>query len=236
MKRRRVILCGVLAGAVCAWAQDSTMSGDSLSAAQPLGSKASGVSSLAVADLEAQGVKESDAAVVAEQLRFELMKDSRIRMIERSQMEAILKEQGFQETGCTNEACGVEMGQLLGVRNMVIGSVGAAGSYTVLSVRVLDVRTGQVAVSSSQRTKGGIDQVLESGIGAAAGDLIKGLFADTSTSAPKSAGKRRALRNAFLFGGGAAVLLGGGITAAILLSKDEPATESTDPNTRIELP
>ncbi len=112
---------------------------------------------IAVSDLMAQGIKENEAAVVSEQLRAQLLKDSRIRMVERNQMQEILKEQGFQQTGCTSDQCAVEAGQLLGVRNMIVGTIGMAGSYTVLSVRAINVETGEVVANETVRTKGGID-------------------------------------------------------------------------------
>ena len=192
---------------------------------------------LAVSDLAAQGVQESDAAVISEQLRAELMKSPRIRLIERSQMQEILKEQGFQQSGCTNDACAVEVGQLLGVNNIIVGSVGMAGSYTVLSVRVIDVKTGSIVVNESIRTKGGIDKVLESGIEETATKLNTGLFPEAAAPQPEvSAGAKRSPVRGVLIGGGAAVLVGGGIAAAVWLNKDEPFDETTTPNTRINLP
>jgi TolB-like protein len=110
---------------------------------------------IAVKDLSAQGVKKSDAAVITEQLRAELVKDARIRMIERSQMRSILEEQGFQQTGCISDACAVEAGQLLGVKHIVVGTIVTAGSYTIITARILDVATGEVVVNKSVRTKGG---------------------------------------------------------------------------------
>ena len=132
--------------------------------------------SLAVSDLAAQGVKESEAVVISEQLRAELMKSPRIRLIERIQMKEILTEQKFQQSDCVSDACAVEVGQLLGVKNMVVGSIGMAGSYTVISVRVVDVGTGSIIVNESIKTKGGIDKVLESGVAVATEKLISGLF------------------------------------------------------------
>jgi TolB-like protein len=193
---------------------------------------------LAVSDLAAQGVKKSEATVISEQLRAELMKSPRIRLIERSQMQEILKEQGFQQVGCTSDACAVEVGQLLGVKNMVVGSVGMAGSYTVLSVRIIDVGNGNIMVNESIRTKGGIDQVLESGIEDAAAKLRAGLFPQTTGLQPERTGKpKHSPVKAIFIGGGAAVLVGGGIAAAFLLrGSDKPAGETTSPNTRIDLP
>ena len=196
--------------------------------------------SLAVSDLAAQGVKESEAAVISEQLRAELMKSPRVRLIERSQMQEILKEQGFQQSGCTSVACAVDVGQLLGVKNIVVGSVGMAGSYTVLSVRVIDVGNGSVVVNESIRTKGGIDKVLESGISEAASRMATGLLPESpaESSPVVTEKKHRSPAKAILIGGGAAVLVGGGVAAAILLSKgtDEPVGPGSNPNTWIDLP
>jgi TolB-like protein len=194
---------------------------------------------LAVSDLAAQGVKESEAAVISEQLRAELMKSARVRLIERSQMQEILREQGFQQSGCTSDACAVEVGQLLGVKNMVVGSVGMAGSYTVLSARIISVATGSIVVNESIRTKGGIDVVLESGIEETAGKLIAGLFPRNAPPPPAAdKSNRRGPAKAILIGGGTAVLVGGGIAAAVLWNRgaNEPDDEGASPNTRIDLP
>lgn len=236
MPKLKNVLPGVLLSAACLFAQQLeqiSLSVTDLSAQQPE------QISLAVSDLAAQGVKESEAAVISEQLRAELMKSPRIRLIERSQMQEILKEQGFQQSGCTNGACAVEVGQLLGVNNIVVGSVGMAGSYAVLSVRIIDVSSGSVVVNESIRTKGGIDRVLESGIAEAADKLTAGLLPEgaSQTTATVTNKKRRGPVKTILIGGGAAVLVGGGVIAAVLLSKeDEPVDGTTTPNTRIDLP
>ncbi len=192
---------------------------------------------LAVNDLNAQGVKESDAVVISEQLRAELMRSRKIQLVERTQMQEILKEQGFQQSGCTSDACAVEMGQLIGVKNMVVGSVGAAGSYTVLSVRVIDVRTGNIIVNESVRTKGGIDKVLEKGIDEASNKLLNGLIMDGDTKKTERKVVKKKPLKGILIGSGVALLAGGGIGTFLFLKGDKPSSEPVStPNTRIELP
>ena len=44
-------------------------------------------------------------------------------------MEDILKEQGFQQTGCTSDECVVEVGKIIGVQQMVGGSISKVGNY-----------------------------------------------------------------------------------------------------------
>ena len=45
----------------------------------------------------------------------------------------MLKEQGFQQSGCVSSECAVEAGKLLGVDQIVTGSIGKIGSYYTVS-------------------------------------------------------------------------------------------------------
>jgi hypothetical protein len=195
---------------------------------------------IAVSDLVPAGIKESDALIVSEQLREELMKSSNLRMIERSQMQEILKEQGFQQTGCTNDECAVEIGQLLGVKNMAVGTLGLGGSYTVLSVRVLDVGTGEILVNESIRTKGGIDKLLETGIKTLTQSLLQKLFPDIAAAKSKT-GKNISTRKsrfnkAVAIGSCSAVAVGAATAAIFVYSKNEKESHSNDPNITVEFP
>lgn len=199
----------------------------------PLSAQGKNQISLAVSDLAPQGVKESEAAIISEQLRVELSKSDEIQIIERSQMKEILKEQGFQQSGCTNNACAVEVGRLLGVKNIVIGSIGMAGSFTVLTVRVIDVSTGEIIVNEAVRTRGGIDKLLISGIQQASTKLKSGLHIGSVNR--QSAGGAK-LRKALLFGGGGTLLVGGGIAAFLLLNNEDNDNEQKEPNIEVTLP
>lgn len=194
---------------------------------------------LAVSNLVAQGVQENEAMVVSEQLRSELMKGGRVRLIERSQMDEILKEQGFQKSGCVTDACAVEVGQLLSVNHIIVGSVGSAGNYTVLTVRLLDVSTGVVVFDKAVRTRGGVDAVLEESIPAAVLALEQSLLPGQSQSeSALSAEKRHSVRRNLIIAGVSVAVVGGGV-AALLLMNDSAGSDDSEPgqtNTRIELP
>jgi TolB-like protein len=106
---------------------------------------------IAVIDLDAQGVEKSTAAVVTERLRSELVVVSVFRVMERAQMENILKEQGFQQTGaCSDNQCLVAVGQVLGVKRMITGSVGKVGDLYSLTLRIIDVATGEILGVASE--------------------------------------------------------------------------------------
>ena len=119
---------------------------------------------VAVLDLEATGVTESEAKTLTDKLRGELINTGKFKVIERSQMEQILKEQGFQQTGCTSSDCAVEMGQLLGVKNIITGSIGKVGQTFLISVRIIHVGTGEITKIVDEDMQGKIDVLLTKGM------------------------------------------------------------------------
>lgn len=117
--------------------------------------------SCAVGQLQALRVDSMDVSILSEALTSSLLSTGKLRMLERSQMESILKEQGFQQSGaCDASECAVEIGKLLSVDHIVVGSVGHIGSSYVISMRMVDVGTGEIRTSSSRSVQGSIDQVL----------------------------------------------------------------------------
>ena len=65
-------------------------------------------------------------------------------------MNDILKEQGFQQTGCTNTECAVEAGKLIGVGKIVIGSIFKVEKLYSLDIRMVDVGTGKIENSVAE--------------------------------------------------------------------------------------
>lgn len=118
---------------------------------------------VAVMPLSGQNVDSASALIVSEVLSNELIKSGRVRVMERSQMEKILKEQGFQQSGsCDGSECAVEMGKLLSIDKMVVGTLGKLGGSYSVSLRAVDVGTGEVVGSSQKMQRGEIDEVAAS--------------------------------------------------------------------------
>jgi hypothetical protein len=75
-------------------------------------------------------------------------------------MQEILKEQGFQQAGCTSDQCAIETGQMLGVKYMVVGSIGLVGHTYTISCRLIDVSTGKMVATAHVDCKCEIDDIL----------------------------------------------------------------------------
>lgn len=106
------------------------------------------------------GVSPSEAQTLTDRLRTELVNTRTFVVLERGQMDAILKEQGFNLSGCTSSECAVEVGRLLGVQQMVTGEVGKIGDVITIDVRVFDVQTGKIISAHQSDYKGNVSGLL----------------------------------------------------------------------------
>lgn len=99
---------------------------------------------VAVADLAAQGVSGSDAAMVTDMIRSAMVKAGVFNVVEKQNMDKLLAEQAFQQTGCTSAECAIKLGKVLNVQRMIVGSFGKLLSRYVVNVRVVNVEDGKI--------------------------------------------------------------------------------------------
>jgi len=108
------------------------------------------------------GVTQDEADLLSDRLRVELFNTGSVDVMEREQMQTVLKEQGFQKSGaCTDEGCLVEIGQILGVQKLITGSIGKIGSIYLVNARVIDIKTAKITKSFSEDVKGSLENVVE---------------------------------------------------------------------------
>ena len=126
---------------------------------------------LGVLDLESGTIPAAELRVLSDRLRVELFNTGQFRIIERERIDAVLQEQGFQLSGCTAMSCVVEIGELIGVRKMVAGSVGKVGDVYSLTLRIIDVESGAIERTAVQDCRCSLQQLLTSTISLAAAEL-----------------------------------------------------------------
>lgn len=119
---------------------------------------------IAVIDFSGKNVSSIDAAALTERLRAELFSTNNYKILEREMMDEILKEQGFQLSGCTTNECFIEVGQLLNVQQLIVGSVSQVGSTYSISARTISVETGEVLTVATYDYEGKIDDLLTRGM------------------------------------------------------------------------
>ncbi len=171
---------------------------------------ANSVPQVAVLPFEAGTISVSDSRILQDALATEILGSGQARVLERAQVDKILAEQGFQESGaCDRSDCAVKAGQMLGIDRVVVGSVGRLGTTWVLSARLVDVASGEVLKSSTRKQDGPIEALLAKTIPQVRVDLV----GETSG----------AQRKAWYWGGGALLVAGGAGLATYLLLREDPA-------------
>ena len=121
---------------------------------------AAGKETVAILDFEGRGISQMEAQTLTDRLMSEMVNTNAVIMVERNQMEEIMQEQGFQQSGCTTSECAAEVGALLGVQNMVSGSFVKLGNSYTIDAKLFSVSTGGTIRSVSKTYKGEVDGLL----------------------------------------------------------------------------
>jgi len=103
---------------------------------------------IAVSDFTPQPpISSAESSFVAEFFRGDLTQYKVFAVIDRSNMDKILAEQGFQQTGCTTAECAIQMGKLLNVQKIVNGKVGKLVNRYIITISIIDVESGEIEYS-----------------------------------------------------------------------------------------
>jgi|SRR3989339_464190 len=101
----------------------------------------------AVFDFKGMNISEADANVISEFVRNYLVNRG-IEVVDRNNMQMILAEQGFQQTGCTDQTCVTKMGKILNVNKGIMGSFSKMGNIYFITVNLIDIETAKIISSA----------------------------------------------------------------------------------------
>ncbi|MBI4977247.1 MAG: hypothetical protein HZC28_07175 [Spirochaetes bacterium] len=100
-----------------------------------------------IIEFEGKGMPAADIAGLTDLVRIHLVNAKYFVVLDRNNMDKILKEQEFQQTGCTEASCAVQIGKLLSMQYMVVGKLSRIQNMFVLTVSLLNVETSAVYIS-----------------------------------------------------------------------------------------
>lgn len=100
---------------------------------------------VAILDFEVRGgISASQGETAYDFFRAEIVESKHFDVLERQRMEEIFKEVEFQLTGVTTTASAVEIGKILNVQKLILGSLGRFEGKPVINVRLVDVEKAKV--------------------------------------------------------------------------------------------
>ncbi len=127
---------------------------------------------IAVLDFDAIGISEQNVTILSNKFRSDLVNGGHVTIVDRGEMNTILKEQEFQQTGCTSQECAVEVGQVLGVSHMVTGSISLMSDLYYINAKLINVESGVIEKSVDEYINEDITKVLTSGMPTVAANLF----------------------------------------------------------------
>ncbi|MFC1618796.1 DUF2380 domain-containing protein [Candidatus Neomarinimicrobiota bacterium] len=135
---------------------------------------------VAILDFEANGISQTEVIALTDRLRNELFRLGEFEVVERGLMEDILAEQDFQMSGCTSNECLVEVGRLIGAQQVIGGRISKIGTMFTVSARMVAVETGKVLAVSDYDLRGGLEEMLTTGMAQVAMIIVGGEEVDLS--------------------------------------------------------
>ena len=136
---------------------------------------------MAVLSFDAKCVSEIETNTLNDRLNEEIYKTGIFILIERNQIESIIVEQGFQQSGCTTSECAVEVGGLLGAQKIITGSVGKIGTLFTINLKIIDINTATIEKNITYDYQGSIEDFVIVGINQAANNLLYGSTFSTNS-------------------------------------------------------
>ena len=111
----------------------------------PLSVQAADLYVVAVFDLKPEtGVSEQTAQTLSNLLRKDLAATHKMVVMDRNDMNDILREQGKNLDDCSEEGCEVELGQILDTDKILVGNVSLLGGNYMLYAKMVDLESGKM--------------------------------------------------------------------------------------------
>jgi plastocyanin/TolB-like protein len=113
---------------------------------------------VAMLDLEAINCDKAIARAISETVRTEVVTSYSFTVAERAQIDRVMEELAFQQSGIVDANSAVELGRIVGANYVCIGSVNQiAGSYSI-AVRFISVETG-IAVGAAMEQANNVENI-----------------------------------------------------------------------------
>lgn len=104
---------------------------------------------IAVLGIDCKTSQVQDSESITYMVRLELEKTGMYTVMDRYEINEVIRRQDLDVTGCFSKSCLVATGKALGVNKMLSGSIDLMGSKLVITLRLVDVATGTIEKSSA---------------------------------------------------------------------------------------
>ncbi|MBN1699774.1 MAG: right-handed parallel beta-helix repeat-containing protein [Spirochaetales bacterium] len=105
---------------------------------------------LTVLDFETHGISKEEARLVVDHITSHIVESGKYRVIDRMEREALLKEIEWSVSDCVDTGCQLRLGRMLSASYIIVGSFGTVGDRFMITIKLIDVETGETLGTASQ--------------------------------------------------------------------------------------
>ena len=119
---------------------------------------------IAIIDFEGIGIDIKEIRALTKRLTSKIIALDVYNVFDRSQLNKRLREQKYEYSGCATSSCAIDIGKLVGVKYIVVGSISKIGETYSIDSRMIDVESGESLISAEYSTQNSIDDVITNGV------------------------------------------------------------------------
>ena len=115
---------------------------------------------LAIMNFDSSGISEDVYNILYNKFWNDIDSIGVFIMVEQHQVYDVLEKYNYDRPECTTRACAIEMGRLVGVKNVITGSFASSGDSTSVQAELIILRGDSTQFSSAGQHVGKIDGLI----------------------------------------------------------------------------
>ena len=115
---------------------------------------------VAVFSFEQEGLQQEDYEMFMELLKSELQNTKALIMVDQNQIDEVILEKNYQNSECKSQDCGIEIGKLIGIKNIIVGSLNQVADTCKIQAQLVNVIEGETEKSVEKTHIGDINEIL----------------------------------------------------------------------------
>ena len=115
---------------------------------------------VAVFSFEQDGLQQEDYEMFMELLKSELQNTKALIMVDQNQIDEVILEKNYQNRECKSQDCGIEIGKLIGIKNIIVGSLNQVADTCKIQAQLVNVFEGETEKSVEKIHIGDINEIL----------------------------------------------------------------------------
>ena len=120
-------------------------------------------SSIAVLPIVSSGIDSQQVSTFQKKIEYEVQRLNKYIMVDRINIQKVLQEQALQLTGIISDSSMIEIGKLLNANQLLICELNVFNNIYYLSLKIIDVESGQILASDFLDIKGSFIDLLLGG-------------------------------------------------------------------------